>query len=82
MGIENQDELIDHPTWLEHIRFFFDSQDVECMKTAMNLDLATYEGVKRKAKQIYQQTKAGNMPPQQTRKWPANRVQTFETHRQ
>jgi len=78
MGVENRDELIEHPTWLDHVRFFFDAQDIECMKREMNIDLATYEGVKRQARRILMQTLAGNMPPQHDRKWPANRIKTFE----
>jgi tyrosinase len=56
------------------IRNFFTADDVTHMG-AKGYDLATYDGVKSNASDIYDQTKAGNMPPGQA--WSADRVQTF-----
>ncbi len=78
MSVLNRDDLVAHPTWLEHIRFFFDSIDIEHMKRVANMDLASYEGVKSKATQIYFQTHGGKMPPEADRIWPPNRTNTFK----
>ena len=63
-----------NPTYMADIRNFFTSDDVTHMG-AKGYDLATYDGVKSNASDIYDQTKAGNMPPGQA--WSADRVQTF-----
>ncbi|MBY5337009.1 tyrosinase family protein [Rhizobium leguminosarum] len=70
-------ELIEHPTFLEHIRFFFEPVDIEHMR-ARGIDLATYEGVKKNATSIYSQTKSGSMPPEKESRWSTNRVKTFK----
>ena len=63
-----------NPTYMADIRNFFTSDDVTHMG-AKGYDLATYDGVKSNASDIYDQTEAGNMPPGQA--WSADRVQTF-----
>ena len=77
MTAERRDELVEHPTYLEHIRYFFDALDIDHMRAIAGMDLGTYEGVKAKASQIYFQTSAGKMPPEAERRWPKNRVTTF-----
>ncbi|HTU11949.1 MAG TPA: tyrosinase family protein [Allosphingosinicella sp.] len=77
MGIEHRDELVDHPTFLEHIRYFFDAIDIDHMKRQAGMDLATYEAVQAKAVDIYFQVSGGQMPPEPERRWPPARVQTF-----
>ena len=34
-----------NPTYMEDIRFFFEPEDIACMRRR-NIDLGTYEGVK------------------------------------
>ena len=71
MGAEDRDELIEHPTFLEHIRYLFDPRDIDHMWRVGRVDLASYEGVKAKASQIYFQTSGGIMPPpDDNRPWP------------
>ncbi|WP_287328961.1 tyrosinase family protein [Mesorhizobium sp.] len=77
MGVEDRDKLVEHPTFLEHIRFFFDTIDIDHMGVR-GFDLATYDGVKSNAIQIHAQTKSGKMPKEPERRWPANRVKTFK----
>src|SRR5688572_12902288 len=77
MGTEYRDQLVEHPTYLEHIRYFFDAIDVDHMRSVAGMDLSTYEGVKARATQIYFQTSSGQMPPEETRRWPEARVRTF-----
>lgn len=69
------DPVVEHPTYLGNIRFFFRPQDIACMKPR-GIDLSTYNGVKSHATNIYIQTKSGSMPLGGPR-WSANRVQTF-----
>jgi tyrosinase len=71
------DELVEHPTFFEHVRHFFDPIDVDHMRTVAKMDLASYEGVKSRAAQIFFQTSAGQMPPEPERRWSDNRVKTF-----
>jgi hypothetical protein len=78
MGTDNRDAVVEHPTFLEHIRYFFDAVDIEHMKRVADLDLATYEGIRGKATQIYFQTSSGSMPPEAARRWPEGRVATFK----
>jgi hypothetical protein len=68
---------VDHPTYLEHIRHFFEGIDVDHMRQVAGIDLATYEGVKANAAKIYFQTSAGRMPPETDRKWSDDRVRSF-----
>ncbi|MBY5456887.1 hypothetical protein HFO89_11000 [Rhizobium leguminosarum] len=59
----DEDQVVEHPTFLEHIRFFFEPLDVQHMQPR-GIDLATYESVKKNATSIYSQTKSGSMPPE------------------
>lgn len=68
--------IIEHPTYLEHIRDFFEPGDIGCMR-AQGIDLATYEGVKFHALRIYFRTKDGTMPPQPPRRWSKDKIETF-----
>jgi tyrosinase len=77
MNVERPKELVKHPTFLEHIRFFFEAIDINHMG-ARGIDLATYEGVKANATSIYSQTRSGAMPPEPQRRWSTNQVKTFK----
>lgn len=68
--------VIEHPTYMEHIRDFFEPGDIGCMR-AQGVDMGTYEGVKFHALSIYFRTKDGTMPPQATRRWAKDKVETF-----
>jgi hypothetical protein len=76
MGVDDRDQLVVNPTFLEHIRFFFDAIDIDHM-LARGIDLATYDGVKANATSILAQTRNGQMPPEPERRWSSNRVKTF-----
>nr|WP_315380815.1 tyrosinase family protein [uncultured Sphingomonas sp.] len=69
------DAPIANPTYLGNIAGFFDPGEIQCM-SAQGIDLGSYEGVRRHATDIYEQTKAGNMPLGGT-PWTTVRVQTF-----
>ena len=69
------DPLVEHPTWLGNVRYFFRPQDVACMKPR-GIDLSSYDAVKGHATNIYLQTQAGFMPYGGPR-WSDNRVSTF-----
>jgi hypothetical protein len=69
------DPLVEHPTWLGEVRYFFRPQDVACMKPR-GIDLSSYDAVKEHATNIYLQTQAGFMPYGGPR-WSDNRVKTF-----
>ena len=71
------DALVEHPTFIDHIKFFFDDDDAACMKEERGIDLKSYESVKSNASNIYFQVKSGHMPPQEERRWSENRVKTF-----
>lgn len=77
MSAEKQDDAIQHPTFLEHIRYFFDPVDIDHMRRVGEMDLASYDGIKSKATQIYFQTASGRMPPEPERRWSQGRVDTF-----
>ena len=71
------DTVVEHPTYLEHIRHFFISDDFDHM-TPRGIDLQTYFGVKFNAERIYFKTRDGEMPPpREDRQWSEARVQTF-----
>ena len=75
MATQDDDPVVPNPTWLGNIRYFFNSDDIGCMKPR-GIDLSSYTDVKSHAFNIYLQTQNGNMPlggPP----WSANRVQTF-----
>jgi hypothetical protein len=71
----DNDPLVEHPTWLGNVRYFFRAKDVGCMKPR-GIDLSSYDAVKRHATNIYLQTQAGFMPYGGPR-WSDNRVATF-----
>src|SRR5687768_4723827 len=74
------DEIIEHPTYLRHIRHFFEDMDILHMSWH-GLDLSTYESVKQSAVDIYFKTRPPNafMPPEPERKWSVERSTTFQT---
>lgn len=69
------DAPVAQPTYLGNIAAFFDAGEIKCM-SAQGIDLGSYDGVRGHATDIYEQTKAGNMPMGGTR-WTAGRVKTF-----
>jgi hypothetical protein len=69
------DDPVATPTYLGTIKAFFSPGEIGCM-SAQGIDLASYEGVRHHATDIYEQTKAGFMPLGGTR-WTAGRVRTF-----
>ncbi|HEY1426465.1 MAG TPA: tyrosinase family protein [Caulobacteraceae bacterium] len=69
------DGPIANPTYLGNIRGFFDDGEIACMNQ-QGIDLSSYDSVRHHATDIYEQTKAGNMPMGRT-PWTAARVQTF-----
>src|SRR6266508_5992595 len=73
------DSVIENPTYLEHIRHFFEPIDIEHMG-ALGVDLSTYEGLKNRATSVYFRTKPPNasMPPQTERQWSVERSETFD----
>lgn len=74
----NQEKPVKNPTYLEHIRYFFDSIDIEHMASVAKMDLGSYDGVKSRAAQIYLQTQSQRMPPEPERRWTKARVETFK----
>lgn len=71
------DDLIEHPTYHEHVRHFFEQQDIDCMVEERGFNLGNYASVKAMASSIFQHVKSGHMPPQPARGWSANRVATL-----
>jgi tyrosinase len=72
------DEVIANPTYLGHIRQFFDPVDLEHMGR-IGVDLSTYESLRDRATSVYFRTKAPNpsMPPDPARHWSQERSETF-----
>lgn len=70
------EQVVEKPTYYEHIRHMFDDIDIEHMMRVAKMDLGTYEGVKHRATDVYFHTSSGRMPP--GRRWSAARVKTFE----
>lgn len=72
------DQVIEHPTYIEHIRHFFTAEDLEHMLD-WRLDMTTYAGLRTNANSIWQITQPPNatMPPDPARRWSAERSQTF-----
>lgn len=68
------DEIIQHPTYMEHVRHFFDDVDLEHMQS-VGVDLSTYEGLKARSTDVFFQTMPpnANMPPELDRKWSQER---------
>ncbi len=74
----DNDPIVPNPTWMGYVRGIFTDAEKTCMKSVANIDLATYDGVRTHATDIYLQTSSGNMPyggPP----WSANRVKNFLT---
>jgi hypothetical protein len=73
-----QDQVVDNPTYMGNIRFFFEQEDIDHM-AARKIVLGTYDGVKKNALAIHFHTQPpdGDMPPEPDRKWSMARWQTF-----
>ncbi|MEY2926214.1 MAG: hypothetical protein RL367_691 [Pseudomonadota bacterium] len=76
MAKANVDPVIDSPTYMGNIRYFFSVDDIDHMGKK-GIDLGSYNGVKAHAVQIYSAVVAGQMPPKPAIPWSANRSQTF-----
>ena len=72
------DEIIAHPTYMEHIRHFFEEIDLDHMN-AQGVDLSTYAQLSARANDVYLHTLQpdGDMPPEPDRKWSAERSASF-----
>ncbi len=72
------DEIIEHPTYMEHIRHFFDEIDLDHMN-GQGVDLSTYALLTARANDVYLHTLQpdGDMPPEDDRKWSAQRSASF-----
>ena len=72
------DQVIEHPTYMEHIRHFFEDIDLEHMKT-IGIDLSTYDQLKDNSTDVFFQTEppGANMPPEADRKWSSEKSQSF-----
>jgi tyrosinase len=73
------DSIIENPTYMEHVRHFFDDEDLEHMFEEENLDLTTYPALKDAATDVDLHTRPPNahMPPEPERKWSQERWQSF-----
>ncbi|NKB36413.1 MAG: hypothetical protein GKR93_04485 [Gammaproteobacteria bacterium] len=69
-------EILEKPNWQDHIKDFFEPEDVNCM-SARSIDLQTYYGVRLNADRIHFHTQRGTMPPQAGRRWTDIKVQNF-----
>jgi hypothetical protein len=77
MSSDNSDPVVENPTYLGNIRYFFEAEDIDHMQQK-GIDLGTYDGVKAHAVQIYSAvTPPAAMPPEASRQWSANRCQTL-----
>lgn len=77
MPENDQDPVVENPTYLGNIRYFFEGEDIDHMQQK-GIDLGSYAGVKAHAVQIYSAvTPPAFMPPNPARQWSANRCQTF-----
>ena len=63
------EQVIEHPTYMEHIRHFFEDVDLEHMYR-LGIDLSTYDKLKQRALRVYLQTRppTAAMPPEPDRK--------------
>lgn len=70
--------IISNPTYMEHVRLFFDDIDLDHMWNR-GIDLSTYEKLKERSIDVYFQTEPpnANMPPTEERQWSQERSQTF-----
>jgi tyrosinase len=73
------EQVVANPTYMADIRFFFEEIDIEHMG-AKGIELGTYAGMKRNALAVFAHTSPPNadMPPEDDRKWSAERSQTFK----
>ncbi len=67
--------IVEHPTYMGHIRKLFRPGDIRCMRDEVGLELGTYLGVKLNAQRIFNVIKEGRMPPD--RPWPKEQLETF-----
>ena len=69
---------IKNPTYMEHIRHFFDAEDHDCM-FHRGKDYTTYTALKNAAIEVYSITKPPNasMPKPESRRWDTNKSQSF-----
>jgi hypothetical protein len=72
------DEIIANPTYMEHVRHFFDDVDLEHM-LAEGVELSTYTGLRDRAISVFQVTRPpdAQMPPDPARHWSPERHQSF-----
>jgi len=72
------DTVIDNPTYMEHVRHFFEDVDLEHM-FSRGVDLSTYPQLKAQAARVFQLTRPPNakMPPEPDRKWSSERHRSF-----
>jgi hypothetical protein len=72
------EEIITHPTYMEHIRHFFDEVDLDHMN-GQGVDLSTYALLTDRANDVYLHTLQpdGDMPPEADRKWSAEKSASF-----
>ena len=69
---------IKNPTYMEHIRHFFDAEDHDCM-FPRGKDYTTYTALKNAAIEVYSITKPPNasMPKPKNRRWNRDKSQSF-----
>lgn len=72
------DTIIENPTYMEHIRHFFDDDDLAHMFNR-GVDLTTYPTLKAEASRVFQITRPpdAEMPPEEDRKWSPERHKSF-----
>ncbi len=73
------DEIIPNPTYMEHIRHFFEEVDMEHM-IRLGIDLSTHPSLMARSTDVFFQTRPPNafMPPEPNRKWSVERSTTFQ----
>lgn len=71
------EQPVSEPTYMEHIRTFFEDVDLDHMRDWFGIELGTYEGLKVHALRTYIRVNEGTMPPDPARRWSPARVQTF-----
>lgn len=74
------ESVIDNPTYIAHVRYFFEDADLEHMLDR-GLDLRTYPALKAGTTCVFQVTRPPDafMPPELDRKWSHERHQSDET---
>lgn len=72
-------KLIKNPTYLQHIRHFFDEVDLDHM-FQKGIDLSTYDALVDRDTQVLLQTEPpnANMPPKASRKWNRKKWETYK----